>query len=93
MHQERKAVFEALLIGMVPIWGLSWAVLGGPPTGIVAVVLAGIAFALGYVVLNAFGQFYTLGRRICPYCRKRISAQAVACHRCGRVWAARSPGQ
>jgi len=90
MREERKAVFEAFVIGMVPIWGLSWLLFGGPPTGGIFAffVLAGIAFALGYVVLNAFGQFYTLGRRICPYCRKRIPEEAVACHRCGRDVAA-----
>ena len=88
MHEERAGgggkYFTALMVGMVPVWGLSWLLFGGPPTGVFGWVLGAVAFALGYVVFNAFGQFYTSGRRICPYCRKRIPERAVACHRCGR---------
>ena len=54
MHEERAGgggkYFTALMVGMVPVWGLSWLLFGGPPTGVFGWVLGAVAFALGYVV-------------------------------------------
>ena len=89
MHEERSGwgcgtALGMILLGMVPVYWLAGKVLGGPPTGVLAVVLAGVGFGLGYLVLNALGGFDNAGHRICPYCKKRIPEEAVACHRCGR---------
>jgi len=93
MQEERAGggfgcgtLFALVGFGVLPVFWLAGKVLGGPPTGILAVVLFAIGLGLGYALLSAFNLyelFADTGHRICPFCRKRIPERATVCYRCG----------